>query len=101
MNKRKSEEEWMTIIKAFKASGINLTTWCRENGICKGSIYPYIKKFDTSDEPREQKWGSIKIPKNIEASSITLKVGAIAIDIKNGVDKETLADVLSVIMKLC
>ena len=101
MNKRKSKEQWMALINEFKASGLNLTTWCREKGICKSSIYPYITKFNTPVKPSEQKWGSIIIPRNVEASSISLKIGSISIDIKNGVDKVTLSDVLNVILKLC
>jgi hypothetical protein len=64
-------------------------------------FYPYLKKSEALAEPLEQKWRSITIPKHIETSSILLKVGTITLDIKSGFDKETLRDVLNVVMKLC
>ncbi|MBZ9607330.1 hypothetical protein G9F73_005760 [Clostridium estertheticum] len=102
MNKRKSKAQWMSLIKEYNSSGLNLTAWCREKEISKSSFYPYLKSFKApASEPSEQRWGTVTIPKSTEASSISLKVGTITLDIKNGFDKETLIDVLSVVMKLC
>jgi hypothetical protein len=102
MNKRKSEAQWMALVEEHSSSRLNLTAWCREKGICKGSFYPYLKKFKAiAAETSEQKWGAVVIPKSCETSSISLKVGTITLDIKNGFDKETLVDVLSVVMTLC
>lgn len=102
MNKRKSEAQWMALVEERNSSSLNLTAWCREKEICKGSIYPYLKKFKAlAAETSEQKWGAIVIPKSSETSLISLKVGTITLDIKNGFDKETLLDVLSVVMTLC
>jgi hypothetical protein len=102
MNKRKSEEQWMGLVKKFNSSALNVTAWCRENGISKGSFYPYLNKFKAlAAESSEQEWGAKTMPKSVGASSISLKVGTITLDIKNGFDKETLIDVLSVVMKLC
>ena len=101
MENRKSEDRWMETVKDFKSSGSNLSAWCREKGICKSSIYPYIKKYKNQVEPVEQKWGEISIPKSIERSPISFKIGAITFDIKSGFDKEMLNDILSVVMKLC
>jgi len=101
MTKRKSNEEWMLLAKDYRSSGLKLTVWCRERGISKSSFYPYLKKSKALAEPLEPKWGSITMPKHIETSSILLKVGTITLDIKCGFDKETLRDVLNVVMKLC
>ncbi|MBC2579088.1 IS66 family insertion sequence element accessory protein TnpA [Clostridium sp. DJ247] len=101
MRNRKSQEQWMVLVKEYKASGLNLTAWCKEKGISKSSIYPYLKKFSSEAESSEQKWGLITISKSIETSPISLKIGAVTLDIKSGFDKETLGDILSVVMKLC
>jgi len=102
MNKRKSEEQWMELIKEHNLSGLNLTAWCKEKKLSKSSFYPYLKKFRAlAAETSEQKWGAIAIPKNVEASSISLKVGNTILYIKDGFDKETLTDVLIVVLKLC
>lgn len=101
MYKRKSKEQWMTLVKDYETSGLNITAWCRAKGIRKSSFYQYIKKIDKRTQPSEQKWGLITIPKNIGTSLISLRVGAITLDINSGFDKETLADVLNVVMKQC
>jgi len=98
MNKRKSTEEWMSIIGDYLSSGINLTAWCRNNGISKSSMYPYINKFNKASKPLEQLWCPVSIPKIKEPASISLKIGLITLDIKPGFEKEVLAEVLSVVM---
>jgi putative transposase len=102
MNKRKSEEQWMELVRKFNSSGLNVTAWCRDIGISKGSFYPYLNKFKAlAAESSKQEWGAITIPKIVETTLISLKVGTITLDIKNGFDKETLRDILSVVTKLC
>lgn len=102
MNKRKPETQWIELIREYNSSGLNLTVWCKEKKLSKSSFYPHLKKFKAlAAEPFEQKWGALAMPKSVEAPSILLKVGIITLDIKNGFDKETLMDVLSVVMKQC
>ncbi|MBZ9623665.1 transposase [Clostridium sp. FP2] len=102
MNKRKSKAQWITLVKEYNSSGLNLAAWCREKGISKSSIYPYLKKIKAlAADPSEQKWGTVTIPKNVGTSSISLKVGTITLDIRDGFNKGTLIDVLEVVMELC
>ena len=101
MAKRRDETDWMVLVKDFKNSDINLTAWCRDKGISKSSIYPYLKKFRIKEEPIEAQWAEISVPKTTESSSITLKVGAITLDLKNGLNRELLSDVLGVVLELC
>ena len=101
MHKRKSEKEWLELVKEYTTSGLNLTAWCKKNNICKSSIYPYLKKIKASaSETSEQKWGVLALPKRLEVAPISLKIGTITLEIKNGFEKETLADILSVVIKL-
>lgn len=106
MRKRRSKAQWIELVKEFKSSGLNLTAWCRENSISKNSIYPYLKKYKNQSETKqvetkEQNWGAISIPKNIENPAISLKMGSITLNVKSGFDKKTLSEVLSVVMELC
>jgi hypothetical protein len=52
---RKSTEQWMTGVKDNKVSGINLIAWCRNKGLSKSSIYPYINKLNKTNEQLEHK----------------------------------------------
>jgi hypothetical protein len=101
MNKKKSKDEWFELVEAFKASGLTLTTWCKEKCISKSSIYPYLKKYDSQNNYVEPQWVALPINKNNEATTLSLKVGSVTLDIKNGYDKDALADVLSLLIKLC
>lgn len=102
MNKRKSVEEWTALVKEYNSSGLNLTAWCKEKELSKSYFYPHLKKIKSiAAETSEQKWVAIALPESVEKSSISLKVGNITLDIKNGFDKEILLNVLSVVMKLC
>jgi hypothetical protein len=100
MAKRRSETEWMVLVKEFKNSNNNLASWCRDKGISKSSIYPYLKSSRIK-EPIETEWAEITMPKTTEPSTITLKVGAVTLDLKNGLNRELLSDVLGVVLSLC
>lgn len=101
MNKRRSEKDWFKIIEEFKASGLNLTTWCKSKGISKSSIYPYIKKFHSHNNFQKTQWLSVPFTNKADSIMFSLRVGAATLDIKNDFDKNALADILSVIVKLC
>lgn len=101
MKKRRTAEEWMLLVEDFKTSNLKITAWCRKRDVCKGSFYPYLKKSEAIADPVAQKWGTVALTEAIEESLISLKVGNITLDIKNGFDKETLSNVLNVVMELC
>lgn len=100
MAKKRTEEEWMLLIKEFKNSKLKFIVWCRNKGISKSSIYPYLKKSRIK-EPIEPEWVEITMPKITDSSSITLKIGDITLDLKNGLNRELLSDVLGVVLSLC
>lgn len=101
MAERRSKEEWMILVEEYKVSGVNQTAWCREKGLNKGSFSNYLKKAEALATVSKSEWGSLAIPRKFETSSISLKIGDIILDIKDDFNKETLKDVLNVVMKLC
>lgn len=101
MSSKKSVSQWFKIVQEFKSSGLNLTAWCKVNNVSKSSIYPYLKKFNSQCEPTNQQWGTVFIPKSVDESKISLKIGAITVNINNGFEKETLTDLLNVVLKIC
>lgn len=99
MGKRRSVNEWMILVSKYKNSGKNLTTWCRENKISKSSIYPYINK--SKSQPSIESWGSLSMEESVQKSSISLTIGNITLDIKDGFNKSTLQDILTVVNNIC
>lgn len=103
MKIRRSKEEWMLLVSDYTNSGLTLTEWCREKGISKSSIYPYIKQYAVPTEILSDNGIGVEmpLPRNIENSFITLKVGDVSLDIKSGFDKKVLSDILKVVMSVC
>lgn len=103
MKKRRSKQEWMSLVSQYMNSGLSMTKWCKENGVSVSSIAPYVKQYATPSEilSDNQNWVEMPLPRNIEKSLITLKVGAVSLDIKEGFDKKVLSDILKVVMSIC
>ncbi len=104
MAKRRTTNEWIGLIEGYKEreSGLSLIAWCKKTGISKSSIYPHIKSYNLKNSPKEQKWGLIEIPKDdIKTPTISLRVGAITLDINSGFDKKMLTAVLEVVTNVC
>lgn len=95
MGKRRTKDQWATLVKDFRASGLSLGAWCRNNGISKSSIYPYLNKNQQEVNMSKQEWGKVTIANPIEEQPIVLKVRNITLDIKSGFNKETLSDILT------
>ena len=98
---RRTEAQWMELIKNFKSSGLNLTALCQENKINKSSISRHIQEYNKRVNLKQQEWGVVHVPKSVEKSQISLKLGPITLEVKNNFDKKTLSEILSVVMDLC
>ena len=58
----KTIEEKKKLITDFKASGLSMTKWCKEQGIATSTMSKWIKKY----APQQQKAKFIEIPKTIK-----------------------------------
>ena len=45
--KRKSKSEWLTVLAAYKESGLNGSAFCRQEQICRKSFYNAKARYST------------------------------------------------------
>jgi hypothetical protein len=77
--------------------------WCEAKKIKKNTLKYWIAKLKVNDKKVDSniKWATVPFSGHPISSPITLKFNDIKIEVETGFDKDVLADVLSVVMKLC
>lgn len=95
---------WAERISACRNSGLNVKSWCKENGVCEQTYYKWQKKiFAMAKAQQELQFAEVTpvIPSNGNGQiALSIHVGGIAADIHNGADPATVEAVLR-ILKLC
>ena len=95
---------WAGRISACRSSGLNVKSWCKENGVCEQTYYKWQKKiFAMAKAQQELQFAEVTPVMAMSSSrqiAISIHVGGIAADIHNGADPTTVESVLR-ILKLC
>lgn len=95
---------WAERISACRNSGLNVKSWCKENGVCEQTYYKWQKKiFAMAKAQQELQFAEVTpvIPSNGSGQiALSIHAGGIAADIHNGADPATVEAVLR-ILKLC
>ena len=95
---------WAERISACRNSGLNVKSWCKENGVCEQSYYKWQKKiFAMAKAQQELQFAEVTpiIPSNGSGQiALSIHASGIAADIHNGADPATVEAVLR-ILKLC
>ena len=95
---------WAERISACRNSGLNVKSWCKENGVCEQTYCKWQKKiFAMAKAQQELQFAEVTpvIPSNGSGQiALSIHAGGIAADIHNGADPATVEAVLR-ILKLC
>ena len=95
---------WVERISACRSSGLNVKSWCKENGVCEQTYYKWQKKiFAMAKAQQELQFAEVTpvIPSHGSGQiALSIHAGGIAADIHNGADPATVEAVLR-ILKLC
>ena len=95
---------WAERISACRSSGLNVKTWCKENGVCEQTYYKWQKKiFAMAKAQQEQQFAEVTPVMSGRGNgqiALSIHAGGIAADIHNGADPDTVEAVLR-ILKLC
>lgn len=114
-NKRRSLQEWASLIQECRTSGLSDLEWCKQHSIPLSTFY---KKIDTlkqkaCDIPKAQRHISyapqevvpLEIIQDTDVSAhspaIVLNIQGYRIEIANHAAKETLINTLSALQQLC
>ena len=106
-NRNHSADEWREIVNSCKASGLSVKKWCTENNV-NGNTYKYWNsKLNKSDANKIQQT-EVKIPvtegkivQPLKQNSFTICFKDFSVKIEKDFDRDTLAELLSVLRSVC
>ena len=82
---------WTKRISDCRKSGMSVSSWCSENGICKSTYYFWQKKVFTKLRNESQpEFAEVCVAAPAEITA-TVHLGNISVDIHSGADAETTA----------
>ena len=108
-------ELWIERIRACRASGMTVTSWCHDNNIGSKSYYYWLRKikqeaFDSlpverkaraSINPLTTSFAEISIPRPAPVQSIRVHLAQMVIEIPDGVSGSTITEVLHAVNQIC
>jgi transposase-like protein len=95
---------WAERVSECRNSGLSVTAWCKEHGVCTQTYYKWQKRlFIMAKEQHEVQFAEIapiaEAPSNQQAS-VTVHIAGATVDIHAGADTTTVETVLR-ILKSC
>jgi hypothetical protein len=107
-------EFWECVVARERESELTGRSWCRENDIPVAAFYRWRKRlsanaspdFASSHRSSDIQWLPVSsVPNSASAisgsSGVTLRIGAVSVDISTAFDTRVLSDVLTVLESRC
>lgn len=96
------KQMWQDRINAYRSSGeTSVKAWCKQNQVGHQSMYSWMKRLDTEATPVASpltRWVAIDSFNSIEeTSTLTVKVGNVSIEIKEGFNPSLFNEVLQIL----
>lgn len=88
---------WQQLLADQQASGLSVTAWCFSQDISLPTFYYWRKRLMASTPPASAPQWVVMAPTVESGASLTLRVGAVTIEVPTGFDPRLLADVLAVL----
>ena len=104
MVQRYSSEQWEQMLTEYRNSSMTVKEWCQSKGIKESTLFYWMRRLKLNGDKKDSntRWASVSISTNASSQScITLTYGGFKIDINSGFDKNTLTDLLAVVIGLC
>ena len=98
MTKAERKSLWETRVAQYRASGQSASMWCAENKVSLCQLYYWIKKSCDGTQPV---WIPVEIQESSGETSLCVRVGRAAIEVKAGFDPEHLLKVVQTLTALC
>lgn len=107
-------EEWHKRIKECQASGIPVTHWCKQNGVCEPTYYKYLKKFreelietlpvpvvPVEEKPTVFKKLEVQSPIPETKPAVIIRLQNATLEINEGASQQTVQAVLLALQSIC
>jgi transposase-like protein len=104
MTKADKRIEWKAKFDAWKASGLSVAAWCREQEINTPQMYYWVRNFDdeqASVHRTDTQWLTVNMkdePTNHPGQEpVFIHFGKISVEVRQGANMELLTDVVRVL----
>ena len=116
VRKRLNREQWKTIIKECRSSGMTTAAWCKANGICEQTYYRHLKKLreemieslpssitsiETDNKPSVFKRIKVQPPVPEIKAAVIIHLENAIVEINNGASIDTVEAVLIALKSSC
>jgi len=94
---------WEQRLAEYEVSGKSIATWCKEQTVRENQFYYWRKKLRTEQIGKAQpvKWLALNLQTSKQAvptgSSITVCVGQVTVEIREGFDRHLLREIVQVL----
>lgn len=100
---------WKSRIQDYRSSNEQVADWCNRHGVTSGQLWYWIKKLkkesaehleNTHPKPN---WVSLHVKPSVpqDRTALVVVIGAARLEVPQGVDQKLLADVVTVVRRLC
>lgn len=104
-SKSELKDLWDARLEAFAASGLSVPQWCRENNIPPHQLRYWLQKRmankGNSTKPQASGWIALPTIGQPLGSGVSLRVGAVSVDVQHGFDAKVLSDVIRALLQEC
>ena len=99
------KKEWEVRLADYKSSGQSGAAWCAANQINLHQFYYWKRRLFSEKQPESQSanWLAFEIsnPSKNHSEPILIRIGEVAIEIKQGYDPELLLNVIQTLRAPC
>jgi hypothetical protein len=101
MTERQKQELWVKRIEDFRSSGQSQVAWCQEQDIPVHQLRYWLQKQRKNvSESVGSRWISMQATV-ASGSGVSLRLGAITLDIEPDFNQQVLVDVVNSLMTVC
>ncbi|MBM7581799.1 hypothetical protein JOD02_000636 [Caldicoprobacter guelmensis] len=105
MTHTERRQQWKARIEAYRASDLSAKEFCKQHNISEKQLYYWLRK----ESPKEQtdntvQWLPVSLSGQEDTSGcdfLTVKVGPVVIEVRQGFNEKLLLDVVKVLSTLC
>ncbi|WP_096273227.1 IS66 family insertion sequence element accessory protein TnpA [Paucisalibacillus globulus] len=108
MTKADKRIEWKARFDAWKASGLSVAGWCREQGVNIHQMYYWVRNFgddQTTVQETDTQWLTVDMkdgPTNYSGQDpIIIHFDAISVEVRPNADMGLLSDVVGILKNQC
>ncbi len=98
MTKVERQTFWETTIAEFKASGQSVLTWCADQNLRPHQLWYWLRKEKQTSSENALSWLPLDLSDAGLQSSILVRVGRVAVEVRPGFDPKLLLDVVKTLI---